>query len=363
METRPRLLGVQGLRAVAALLVVWVHTIPAHLAAPSAAEHIYWQDFGSCGVDIFFVISGFIVSLVAARAGAARYFLANRVTRIYPLYWIITGVMFAAGVALHQVDGIHKVWWLPTLFLLPTYSYPADPPLLYLGWTLLFEMYFYLVLAILLASSTHSIVRNTMLFLCGMAAAGAALGTHHPLLVIWMNPLILEFVFGCAIGLCFTRHDASFAGAGKTAALLGALLLAATLLTGPHAAVQLSSVFAGEGCWTRVVLWGVPAALLVGGVIFWAPPMDSRPGRLLVLLGNASYSIYLCTIPALWLARQGWQSFGKAPPAVGMFLDGAWSTAIGVGCYLLLERPLTHFFQSSQDTRGASRKRIERVYP
>jgi peptidoglycan/LPS O-acetylase OafA/YrhL len=362
MDSKPRLPGVQALRAVAALLVVWVHTIPAHFA-PAAAGPIYWQDFGSCGVDIFFVISGFIVSLVAARGGTARAFLANRITRIYPLYWLLSGVMFAGGMATHQLGGIHQVWWLPTLLLLPGYSYPANPPLLYLGWTLLFEMYFYLVLAGLLACNGRAIGRGAMLFFSAMVTAGVGFGIRHPLLVIWGNPLILEFVFGCAIGLCFARRrDASWERVGKAVALAGALLLAATLLTGPHAAVQLSAVFAGEGCWTRVMLWGVPAALLVGGVIFWAPAMDSTPARLLVFLGNASYSIYLCTIPALWLARQAWRSFGQVTPAVGMVLDGAWSTAIGVACYLLLERPLTHYFQARQEKAGASPKPIGPIY-
>ena len=97
-----RLDSVQVLRAVAVLLVVWAHSIDAaeqSHALPVQIGFFHWENFGAAGLDIFFVISGFIVSLVAARAAeratvsrtaAARNFLQRRCTRIFPLYWILT---------------------------------------------------------------------------------------------------------------------------------------------------------------------------------------------------------------------------------------------------------------------------------
>jgi exopolysaccharide production protein ExoZ len=350
-----RLLGIQGLRAVAALLVVWVHSIPGHLGnAPRQARLFYWQDFGSCGVDIFFVISGFIVSLVASRAGQpsqevgrspARHFLGRRITRIYPLYWILTCVIYAGGAALHQLTGIHRIWWLPTLLLFPSFSYPANSPLLYLGWTLVFEVYFYLVLAMFLAWTPRFLVRNTILFFCSLVALGVVIGSRRPLLVVWMNPMTLEFVLGCLIGVLFahlSKRGLTLPRIGLAVSVFGGILLVATTLAGP--AVLVPTLFAGNDCWLRVVRWGVPSTLLVGGVIFWAPAMSSKPGRLLVFLGNASYSIYLCTIPALWATRPGWEVFGKPQPGIGIFIDAMWATSIGVLCYLVLERPLIRIF-------------------
>ena len=91
---------VQGLRALAVLLVVWTHSIvaAAYHSDPKQATFFHLKSFGACGLDIFFVISGFIVSLVASRAVAqnqpsARTFLSRRFTRIFPLYWILTGVV------------------------------------------------------------------------------------------------------------------------------------------------------------------------------------------------------------------------------------------------------------------------------
>ncbi len=342
-----RLPGVQALRAVAALMVVWVHTIPAHYAVPGGAPQFYWHDFGSCGVDIFFVISGFIVCLVAARATSAGQFLRQRIIRVFPVYGVLTSVLLAGALASGQAWGNHRIWWVPTVLLLPTFSYPAHPPLLYLGWTLLFEMYFYLVLSMFLMWSHRRVVRNTMVFLCAMVLAGAVIGIKRPLLVVWMNPMILEFVFGCGIGVLYARCSGKrYVRAGQTVAVLGAVLLTATLRAGPHAAVQLTSVFAGEGCWQRVFLWGVPAALLVGGVVSWAPPLETRAGRLLVFLGNASYSIYLFTIPALWIARYAWHMLGRPSPLGGALVDSLWAVSTGVLGNLLVERPLTVFFHS-----------------
>ncbi len=345
MVAQTRLPGIQALRAIAALLVVWVHTIPAHYGVPGGAPRFYWRDFGSCGVDIFFVISGFIVCLVAARAPSAGQFLRQRITRVFPVYWVVTSVLLAGVLAFPQAAGARRIWWVPTVLLQPTFSYPANPPLLYLGWTLLFEIYFYLVLAMFLQWGQRGVVRNTMLFLCAMVLAGGVLGIERPLLVVWMNPLILEFVFGCGLGVLYARGSGKrHVRVGKALAVSGGALLTATLWAGPHAAVQLTSVFAGEGCWQRVLLWGVPAALLVGGVVFWAPTLEMRAGRWLVFLGNASYSIYLFTIPALWIARYAWHMLGRPSPWGGALVDGLWAVFTGVLGYWLVERPLTGFF-------------------
>lgn len=124
-----KLASVQGLRAIAALLVVWTHSIDAASAFSPTRQSGFFHlaGWGACGLDIFFVISGFIVSLVAARVvekkeQSAGQFLSRRFTRIYPLYWILTAIIVLEGeLGQHPLAWQH-VSWLPTTLLLPSLS-------------------------------------------------------------------------------------------------------------------------------------------------------------------------------------------------------------------------------------------------
>lgn len=362
-----RLLSVQALRAVGALLVVWVHSINAaeHFTTPAQARFFHWDGFGASGVDIFFAISGFIVSLVAVRSvapylsgphragtgttSAARGFLTRRITRIFPLYWILTGVIILEGELGRYPIHWHSVQWLPTILLFPSLHHPQNAPLLSLGWSLMFEMYFYGVLAIFMVCTPRSLVRNTIALLCAMAVVGIGVGIHRPLLVLWMNPMVLEFVFGCLIGLLYVRLGSGAAGwgrAGAGVAMLGAVLLAATIFTGYGRVNNQDWIMSGYFGWLRVGVWGIPAALLVGGTIFWNPAMRSLPARVLVFLGDASYSIYLCTLPARSVVEHFWNVFGRFGGDMGVLLGAVFCTAVGVVCYLLVERPMMRAFHN-----------------
>ena len=352
-----RLSVVQGLRALAALLVVWTHSIDA--AAPYS--HSYQQDFfsvagfGACGLDIFFVISGFIVSLVAARSVEKRQhsagtFLLRRFTRIYPLYWILTAVVvLEAQLGRHRLVW-HSISWLPTLALLPSFTYPAKSPLLSLGWSLVFEMYFYLVLALSMALRPNSLVRNTVLFLAGMVTVGAAFGFRRPLLILWANPILLEFVFGCVIGQIYLRQGASpfvsLRYKARWIVIVGAGCLLATIFTGYGSINYEGMILNGLSSWHRVILWGFPSALVVLGSVLWSPAMRSAPARLLVFLGDASYSIYLCTNPARSAVEHFWRYFGRWGGDAGVLLCLLACTATGVVCYLAVERPLMRYFHN-----------------
>lgn len=359
---REKLASVQGLRAVAALLVVWTHSIGAAQAYQPTrqASFFHLAGWGACGLDIFFVISGFIVSLVAARAvekkeQSAGQFLSRRFTRIYPLYWILTAV-----VILEAVLGRHQmVWqsvpWLPTALLLPSLSYPMASPILSLGWSLVFEMYFYFILAAWMALAPRHLVRGTILFLAGMVTLGAAVGFRRPLLVLWANPVLLEFLFGCLVGVAYGKLRGSkrtsarlsrVTSAGAWLTAIGAIVLVVTLFTGYGLANFQGMVLNGESSWLRVGVWGLPSGLLVLGAVLWSPAMQSFPARLLVFLGDASYSIYLCTIPARSFVEHFWRTIAYWGGDLGIVFCGLICTLTGVVCYLLLERPMMRYFHN-----------------
>ncbi len=359
---------VQALRALAVLLVVWTHSIvaAAYHSTPKQATFFHLKSFGACGLDIFFVISGFIVSLVASRAIAqnrpsASTFLSRRFTRIFPLYWILTFVIILEA----QLGRYPILWgqvpWLPTIFLLPGWHYPVPPLILSLGWSLLFEIYFYLVLAGWMRLSPRHLIRNTMLFLAGMIALGAGIGIHRPWLVIWSNPVALEFLFGCLIAQVVTKLAATASTnrsgivlpstrrprtLGRWLAALGAIAMVATVFTGYGYASEASSIMAGLDGWLRVAVWGVPSGLLVLGAVLWQPAMQSIPARGLVLLGDASYSIYLCTNPTRSLVEHYWRFFGHWGGDVGVVLCLLACIAVGMLCYLAIERPIMRFFHN-----------------
>ena len=371
---------VQGLRALAVLLVVWTHCIvaAAYHANPKQGTFFHLKSFGACGLDIFFVISGFIVSLVATRAAAgnhpsSRTFLSRRFTRIFPLYWILTGVIILEAQLGRYPIRWHQVPWLPTLFLLPGWQYPVPPLILSLGWSLLFEIYFYLVLAVWMRVSPRHLVRNATVFLACMVALGAVAGIHRPWLVIWSSPVALEFLFGCLIAQGVIRIAAMAAGnrsgiplpasrrartMGPWLAALGAIALAATIFTGYGNASEASSIMAGLDGWLRIGVWGVPSALLVLGAVLWSPAMQSKPARVLVLLGDASYSIYLCTNPTRSMVEHLWHFFGHWGGDVGVVLCLLACLAVGIVCYVAVERPIMRFFHNwyKQLPFSASRK-------
>jgi exopolysaccharide production protein ExoZ len=352
----------QGLRAIAALLVVWTHSIDAAAAYSSSRQQNFFHlaGFGACGLDIFFVISGFIVSLVATRAvgkgsHSARRFLSRRVTRIFPLYWILTAAVILEAYAGRHAVAWHSVSWAATAGLLPSLSYPAASPILSLGWSLIFEMYFYYVLTAWMAMQPRHLVRNTTVTLVAMVVAGTVVDFRRPLLVIWANPILLEFLFGCLIGQVFSKiSDRAPIGEnrgqipmlGLGLATIGAVALVVTLFTGYGTANFQGMVLNGLSSWLRVGVWGVPATLLVLGGVLWSPAMQSGPARLLVFLGDASYSIYLCTNPARSLVEHFWSIFGLWGGDAGVVLCMLVCTVGGVLCYLAVERPLMRFFHN-----------------
>lgn len=352
-----KLNAVQGLRAIAVLLVVWTHSIVAasYYSNPKQGVFFHLQGFGACGLDIFFVISGFIVSLVAVRRAqqsrnSARTFLSRRITRIFPLYWILTLVIvLEAQLGSHPILW-HRVPWFPTLLLLPGWHYPVPPLILSLGWSLLFEIYFYLVLTAWVRWTPQHVVRNTVLFLVAMVAVGAVFGMHRPLLVIWSSPVALEFVLGCLIGQVYIRSHANahriFRNLGPWIAAVGAMALIVTIFIGYGTSSQASSILAGLDGWLRLGVWGVPSALLVLGGILWNPVMLSAPARVLIFLGDASYSIYLCTNPARSMVEHFWRYFGRWGGDVGVLLCLLACIGIGIICYLAVERPLMRFFHN-----------------
>ena len=167
--------------------------------------------FGTFGVDIFFVISGFIMFYTnrTMRRGAGE-FISNRLLRIIPLYWLATLVMVVLFLIGFRPDGLHQVdlpRFIESLVFVPS-EFPDGRTdlILTLGWTLMYELYFYVVFAatFFVRSLEKSLAIMTLFFIGGIGLA-ITFGPFNYLVDYYLNPITLEFVFGAILAVLYVR--------------------------------------------------------------------------------------------------------------------------------------------------------------
>jgi exopolysaccharide production protein ExoZ len=338
--------GIQALRFVAALLVVLVH------ATFYASERLVpgfpvWAP-GAAGVDVFFVISGFVMVVssapLAGRPGAAAEFMARRVIRVVPLYWAATTIKLAAVLAVPAAvlaGGIDVAHVVASYLFLPWRDANGDlAPVLGVGWTLNFEMFFYAMFALALWARVPPIRFVGTLFVL-LSIAALFRRPDWPAFSFWLDTIVLEFVAGMLIG------QAALQGRRAPAAFGAALLVAgAVLLVWPWGKVPDMA---------RVIFWGLPAIAIVAGTVLLEPVLAGRVPGWLTRLGDASYSLYLfhplsAPIAPVVLAKLGIQN---------AWLSIAGSVAISIVVSLIVhalaERPVTAWLDRRRRARLAMR--------
>lgn len=311
--------GLQSLRAIAALGVVLFHAA-SRVGAPVLV--------GQAGVDVFFVISGFIMWMLGARCPqpTPAAFMSDRLLRIVPLYWLATSVMLAGG-KLHLFPNLVLTapHTLASYFFIPWPS-PSNGetwPLLVQGWTLNYEMLFYVLFALALLLPRSRQFGFVVGLLAMLAVAGLILRPTWAIGAFYTDPLLLEFAGGVCIGALWERGALPSKRWAIGLAVVGGLSFCAQAVMPIHA--------------PRVLIYGVPAVLLVLGVIALEQAGTALTTPTLRLLGDASYSIYLFHTFAISLDITLFGRWG----GVGVILVGLASGALaGVIAYLLVERPL-----------------------
>lgn len=313
------LYGIQYLRAVAALAVVVFH----------AAERSGGSfRIGAAGVDVFFVISGFIMWVMSdSRPLTPARFMLDRIQRIVPIYWIVTAVMIAGALTgLFPNMRLTLDHLLGSLFLIPVRS-PSNGeiwPILVQGWTLNFEMFFYALFAISLAVAR----RIRLVFLLGIFAAFALYGwVFHPqsaILMTYTRPIILEFVAGALIGELWLKGRLPRAAIGLS------LFIAA--FSG-FSAIQLMQLDFNE------FICGPLAVALVVGTLSLERGGAMPDIPLFTYLGNGSYSIYLWHTLAISVVAKVAQSLALSPLAA-VALSTAAGVLLGLAAYEIVEKPL-----------------------
>lgn len=357
------LLTVQALRALAALAVAAAHLLPfeaKYLSGPALVPHAL--DYGQAGVDLFFVLSGFIVTAITAgrpRGGAeAARFLAKRALRIYPVYWVYFFAVLAVWLA--SPGMVNSSAAIPPDPVASFFLWPQrGTPLLFVSWTLTFEMLFYLAFAGLLWGLRDERALPAALAVLGAVVVAGWLafrpGLDRPILVTLFNPLILEFLMGCAVALALRRPALAAGTALRPAVGWSSLALG---LAGLAAAV--AWLAAGERPmpvdWPRVALFGVPSALVLLGCVALEPTLGPRTPRPLVALGDASYSLYLGHVLVIAAVGRAWRMSGLPTEpawahlaALGAALAGC--CVVALLSFRLLEAPLLARVRRALDRR------------
>ncbi len=326
---RTTISNVQLLRFVAASGVLFSHTADLLLPRSSMVWAIPWN----AGVDLFFVISGFIMTWLTqgqfGEPGAGPRYLLRRTIRIVPPYWFFTGLMILTVLVFSEHVRNTTVGPLEVVTSFAFVPWPRHDgglnPIISQGWTLNYEAFFYVCFAVALGSR-----RGLSL----LVAAFVLVVALHPLVPeawfvprFYTEPIILEFVGGIAIARLY----------------LGGMRLSrsATLACG-GAAIAFYILAAMAGITERAVLFGLPALLVAGALIL--APEPSRQGAVMgfmIMGGNASYTLYLShtfTVNAVVLL---WRAAGGAWPLVALFAAMAIAIAVAMLFYRFAEAPLT----------------------
>ena len=311
--------------------------------AETSAEPLlpWWLDgVGGSGVDLFFVISGFVMVYVTrgsfGSAATPAVFLYNRATRIYPPVWLFTALALAGFYAVGSApDWLDPSSILPSFLLWPT----ALPPLLGVSWTLIHEMYFYLVFALFLSGPARWL-RSWLAVWAIIVLAGnfTGLGRIDPRLAIALHPMTLEFILGCIAGLLACSGRRKFAPfalvLGLALYVLAWIVMAFTARDGGPLPLE----------WARTLACGPAAFLLVYGMAVLEADHGWRAPRPLVALGDWSYALYLShplVLAALALLWAPWEQAGNPLDNIAWMATAA-AAAIGFAAlaYLLFERPV-----------------------
>lgn len=344
----------QCLRAVAVLLVVYAHVIDLQSAKGGLSRQAgfyYLQNFGAAGVDIFFVISGFIITIISQQyRSAVGLFILKRLVRIVPLYWLVSGCLMIY--ACFTREGFYDTYTiLKTFVFLPLFDKDRfAPPVLFVGWTLSFEIFFYLVVALWMKINPKKyLVLTTLFFLCCMLF-NTVVPSANVLLTFAGNPILLEFLLGMLAGVIYMKAKTIRPVYLWALMIAGIAWLLTTIFTGYQNISEMPFIINSKLSLLRVVLWGIPAALLVTAVVLLEKNRKLTAGKPWVAVGDASYSIYLVHAPFLLFTYMGWERSGiisTVPPDLLIIITLVLCILAGYTFYRLVERPLLGWLQRS----------------
>lgn len=350
-----RLDHIQALRGIAALMVVVSHLLI--IEQKYSADQILgdWASYGMAGVDLFFVISGFIMVYVMwdrpRGIKAAGEFLWGRAVRIYPLYWLVSLVLL--GLWLIRPDMVFSSIEVPPDILKSLALFPDErEPLLAVGWTLVHEMYFYLVFAGIMLLPRKALlpclfVWMVIIFVGDYFAIKTPL--FHPVLAVIFSPLTFEFILGAFAGWTLrSRYE-------DDSSPISYLWIYGTIL---FALISFSNGFR-EAKFPVDQMDRVDDFFIFGTLtVFALAALDFRNETVwkpLVTLGDWSYSLYLTHVLSLTVMGRIWSYFKN-----DSLLDNAAVLLLMVAITIIIAGLVYHF--AERPMINATKKMRRRLF-
>jgi exopolysaccharide production protein ExoZ len=341
------LAGVQYLRAFAAILVVIHHAQ-------------YWQEtygngsfklglkFGTGGVDIFFILSGFIITyIIRQKTQTPAQFITARILRVAPLYWMY----LLAFIIIHPetTNAIHS---LKSFLFVPSHhpdfsatSATIWPPLIQ-GWTLNYEMFFYVLLSICMGIGRP--VAAVCVTIPILVVGGIIFQPQSAVAVTYTSPMLLEFLAGVTLATIYMNRFHPPLGLGIAFLACG---LALFPILSAHPVPDVSGV-------TWVFNRGAPALLIVAGTLVLEKSNAIPSFRWPLLGGASSYTLYLSHVFVLELLVNFWRLSGlreRVGDGVLLVIAIAMSILVGLALYSLIERPVLEALRMRSSSRMKER--------
>lgn len=338
-----KFLSIQALRGIAALGVVAFHSLSIEQKYSNGDSLL--PDFfrlGQSGVDLFFVISGFVMVTVTKERfkinGESMRFLWGRLSRIYPTYWfyfLLVGSIFFLKPGWVNASQGHQIDLISSFLLLPD----NQLPLVMVAWSLIHELWFYLVFAVLLMF--HERMLSMLLFLWAaiiiVVNSLFTLGDFSPGARIVFHPYSLEFIIGALVAVLI--QDEKFVKSSARDSIISIVLVPAIGI--PVAYVW--DVLKQDGVF-RMSVFGVLYGFLIFSFVTLEKTKKIKVPKPLQAIGDMSYTIYLSHILVLSAIGRLWMlisvPYSLIDNALAFLIMFAAVVGYGWVGYRLIERPI-----------------------
>jgi peptidoglycan/LPS O-acetylase OafA/YrhL len=303
MSSKKIINSIQFLRGVAALAVVIHHTggyVKRYYPTLLLGDYF---GIGFAGVDLFFVISGFIIYFTSKKyldnPNSLREYFKKRIIRVYPIYWIFTTVLFVLSALITFVlqKNIFSIGYPHTFSAyLQTYTlFPLHFAINPVTWTLSFELFFYLCFALLIIDKRLWVIHAVIL--------GVSLGNifwwnteGHEVNSSYFNFIFsgynFEFLLGFLIGKFYEKIN------------LNNLSALVVLLIGIGVLLKFGYDVGDYDSYQRLFTFGVPSGLIVLALLNLEKNKVLKIPSWGITLGDASYALYLIHFPMMLLLNK-----------------------------------------------------------
>jgi peptidoglycan/LPS O-acetylase OafA/YrhL len=351
--------SVQYLRGIGALIVVLYHSLSQLQRFQPA---LFWPEWGAIAVDSFLFISGFAMwHMISQRQMTPAEFVRNRVLRIAPFYWIVTTVVVAVMlIAPHLVsssrfDPMHVI----ASYLFIPWTHPVHDgtiaPALIPGWTMEYDVAFYALVALALFLPKRFWLATMTLPVIAVALMPAVVTPTSALLYFYSQPIVIELVAGVMLGWLVWK---GMRLGTRTAFLMmvGGLALIPLLPSPTHVVPEFGFYHA---MLMHEVFYVGPAFAIIGGMVFFEMSLPKvEPSKLLMWLGDISFSLYLLHPMVLPAATKVWKALGLTDQAAYNPVYIALATLISIGVaalsYRIVEMPMARMLTAKRKPRPAA---------